>query len=328
MKVRRLHFFLFIVGLICLLWMLHTVGVGGVWNGIKSLRWGLIPFVLLEGIGEVMHAEGWRCCLSGHACSISRGRLFWSRLAGYSINYFTPTAAMGGEVVRASLITESGGAADAASSVLIDKVCYATAHLTWVLIGVFLIGGYVKIPAAWRDTMLVSCSLVSFGILSFGLIQKNGKIGSILRWLVSRNIGGQQVYRLSNSLSSVDDSFRIFYRDRKRDLSYAFGWHLVGISMGFFQTWLFFSLRHQRISPLLMLNIWVIGLWFDLVSFLIPMNIGSLEASRMFTFIAYGFRAVEGLTYGMLLRLAQIAWAVTGLVGYAFLTLFQVDRSK
>ncbi len=77
-----------------------------------------------------------------------------------------------------------------------------------------------------------------------------------------------------------------------------------------------------------MLNIWVIGLWFDLVSFLIPMNIGSLEGSRMLTFIAYGFRAVEGLTYGMLLRLAQISWAVAGLIGYAFLTLVQVKSVK
>ncbi len=190
--------------------MLHTVGIGGVWREMESMRWGLIPFVLLEGIGEVMHAEGWRRCLSGDICSISRGRLFWCRLAGYSFNYFTPTAAMGGEVVRASLIADLGSSVEAASSVLIDKACYATAHLTWVLAGVFLIVGYAKIPAAWRDTMLASCALVSLGILSFILIQKNGKVGSILRWLASRNIGGQHLSKLSNSTSLVDDSFREF----------------------------------------------------------------------------------------------------------------------
>jgi hypothetical protein len=61
-------------------------------------------------------------------------------------------------------------------------------------------------------------------------------------------------------------------------------------------------------------------MWFDLLTFAVPMNVGSLEGTRIVALKALGFTSLMGMTYGIALRLAQIFWAGVGLVSYALMT--------
>jgi len=62
-----------------------------------------------------------------------------------------------------------------------------------------------------------------------------------------------------------------------------------------------------------------LALWFDLLTFAIPLNAGSLEGSRILTFQAVGFSSLAGLTYGVAVRLSQLLWSGVGLVLYGSL---------
>ena len=64
---------------------------------------------------------------------------------------------------------------------------------------------------------------------------------------------------------------------------------------------------------------WFLGMWFDLLTFAMPMGLGTLEGSRIIALRAVGHGALLGMTYGVALRLAQLFWAMAGLVNYAFL---------
>jgi hypothetical protein len=55
------------------------------------------------------------------------------------------------------------------------------------------------------------------------------------------------------------------------------------------------------------------------VVFLVPMSAGTLEGSRIVTFAAVGYSAVQGMTLGMVVRLGHLSWAVVGLLSYAVL---------
>jgi hypothetical protein len=111
----------------------------------------------------------------------------------------------------------------------------------------------------------------------------------------------------------------VFYRDRPRDLAVAVAWHLVGFPVGILQTWLFFALLDQPASFTVAASVWFLGLWFDLLTFAIPLNLGTLEGSRIVTFRAVGYQALQGMTFGVTLRLAQLVWAIYGLINYAML---------
>jgi hypothetical protein len=60
-------------------------------------------------------------------------------------------------------------------------------------------------------------------------------------------------------------------------------------------------------------------MWFDLLTFAVPLNLGTLEGSRAITLSAVGYSTVLGMTHGIAQRLAQLTCACFGLVNYAFL---------
>jgi len=317
--MRKLHAILLATGVIFLGWLLRKIGIGELWNELTALGWGLVPLVLCEGVAEMVHTVGWRFCLSGANRQMPLARLFQIRMAGYAINYITPTAALGGEVSRAGLLAASGPGAEAASGVLIDKACFALGHLLIVLVGCAYILWRVPLPPALRIAMSVAIVPMTVGIVTFILLQKYGKIGAVLRWLAARRYGGARLGKMAEQVTALDEAFSAFYRERPQDLVWAVAWHLVGFAVGILQPWLFLLLLHQPISLSAAAGAWVLGLWFDLLTFAVPMNLGTLEGGRIVIFRTLGYGALLGATCGLTQRLAQVCWSLFGLVNYALL---------
>lgn len=59
-----------------------------------------------------------------------------------------------------------------------------------------------------------------------------------------------------------------------------------------------------------------LSLWFDLLTFSIPLNLGTLEGSRIVALKAVGGDALLGMTFGVAIRVAQVFWACFGLASY------------
>jgi uncharacterized protein (TIRG00374 family) len=317
--MKLLHALLLALGIGFLAYLVWRIGFGELWRELGSLGWGLVPLLFSEGAAEFFHTLGWRRCLSAQHRTLGFWLLFRIRMAGYAINYLTPTAALGGEATRAGLLSAYGRGAEAVSGVLIDKACFAFGHLLFVVVGSVIILWRIPLPPALAVGMVVAGLLLAVGIVAFALLQKHGKLGAVVRWLAAHRIGGAKLRQAAEGITAVDESFRVFYRDHPRDLAVAVGWHLVGFPVGILQTWLFFALLNQPASFAVAASVWFLGLWFDLLTFAIPLNLGTLEGSRIVTFKAVGYQALQGMTFGVTLRLAQLVWALYGLINYALL---------
>lgn len=317
--MRLFNTVLLVFGTALLIGLVWAIGPRELWHELSALGWGLIPFMLGEGTAEMIHTLGWRHCLSGSARSLRWFPLFRIRMAGYAINYLTPTAALGGEVTKTTLLTSQCPGSQAVSGVLIGKVCFSFAHVLFVSLGSLAIINIVRLPKALWMSLLFSGACVACGIFMFILLQKHGKLGALTRLLAARRIGGRVLQKAALQLTAVDEELLAFYRDRPRDMCLAVCWHLVGYSTGIFQTWLFLYLVHPPASFSLAAAIWFLGMWFDLLTFAVPMNVGSLEGSRMLLFKLFAYGSSVGMAYGLALRLAQILWAAIGLASYAML---------
>jgi hypothetical protein len=161
---------------------------------------------------------------------------------------------------------------------------------------------------------------VAGGILVFLLLQKYGKLGAVIRWLAKQKMIGRPFEGVSQQITGVDEALKTLYRERPRVLTQAVGWHMLGHSTGIFQTCWFFSFLHHPVSIAAASAVWVLGMWFDLMTFAVPLNLGSLEGGRIIAFKAIGSSAVLGMTFGIAQRLAQLACACFGLASYAWLT--------
>lgn len=320
-QMKRLNSILLWAGLAFLAYLIYTTGPRELWRQLALLGWGLLPFVLGEGIAEMIHTIGWRRCLSEPYRSVSWWNLFRIRMSGYAINYLTPSASIGGEVTKIALLAEHHRGPNAAGGVLIEKVSFALAQVLFVAIGAILVVRYAALPPTVWALMLCGSAPVIGGIIAFLVLQRRGKLGGLVRWLESRRTGSQALRTLSINITAVDDALRIFYRDRRPDLWSAIAWHVAGCSIGILQTWWFLHLLHDDKSLLISATAWTLAMWFDLLTFVVPLNVGSLEGSRILTLRAVGCSSLAGLTYGVAVRLSQLAWSGIGLLLYGSLLL-------
>jgi len=317
--MKKFHALLLASGILLFAYLLWNVGPKELWRELGLLGWGLVPIILGEGLAEMIHTLGWRHCLSRPHRSLSWTTLFPIRIAGYAINYLTPTASLGGEVTKGALLASHHPGPEAASGVLIGKLCFALAHLVFVAFGALFVLWRVPMPKPFWAAMLASGGLVGLCMIIFLWLQNRGKLGALVRWAALRNPRSLSLQKAARHLTTLDDTIMRFHREHPGQLFLAIAWHLAGYSLGIVQTWLFFRFLHQDTSLWVAASAWFLGMWFDLLTFAIPLNLGTLEGTRILILETIGYTALMGMTYGFAFRLAQMFWACFGLVNYAFL---------
>ena len=133
--MRLLSRVLLLFGLGFLLWLICSVGPGELLSQLRVLGSGIVPIILSEGLANLAHTLGWRECLPGNSRKVPLVHLFRMAMAGFAINYLTPTASLGGDVTRAALLSSISKAPEAFSSVLADKLCMGVAHVLIAMLG-------------------------------------------------------------------------------------------------------------------------------------------------------------------------------------------------
>ena len=317
--MKKLHALIVALGLAFAIYIIHRIGVSEIWKQLNYLGWGLLVLILAEGVAELFHAISWRYCLSGSLRSIPLSRLFQINMAGYAISYFTPTASLGGDVAKAGLLALNHKGPQAVSGVLISKLSFALAHLFLVVLGTLLILPWITLPPALRTALLAGSGMIAAGIGAFFWIQKHGKTGAMIRWLVARRIGGNRLRAAATHINRVDETVKQFFGAHPWSLWIAVFWHLLGYAVGIFQVWYFLQVYANGPGFTQAAQIWFVGMWFDLLSFAVPLGIGILEGSRMVAFSTAAHAPVMGITYAVVLRMAQLCWAAIGLASYALL---------
>ncbi len=303
------------LGLVLLVVLVWRIGFGRIWDALSSLNWRLIPLIAAIGVSEFVHVIAWRHCLTEHFRPISLARLFGISMSGYAINYLTPTASLGGDMTKALQLSSRGGMAEAVAAVLINKLSFAIAHMLLVFAGCIWVLEQLTLPRSLLVPLLISAGALGIGIVTFLILQKRGKLGALLRWMAERSAAGPLLQKKEQAINRVDESLRTFYRTRSLDFALSVAWHLVGYAVGILQTWYLLMLT-GRPDLLAAVGVWFLGIWFEFLTFAVPLNLGTLEAGSMIAFGAVGRSAATGMAYGIGIRLAQLFWAGFGLAIY------------
>jgi uncharacterized protein (TIRG00374 family) len=302
-----------------MMYLMWNVGFHNISARLRFLGWGLLVLILAEGVAEFFHAISWRFCLSDAHRRIPLLRLFGMSMAGYAISYLTPTASLGGDVTRTALLTGDGKGPEAVSGMLISKLSFALAHLLFVVLGCLLIVPRIALPPALRTALLSGCGLLACGIVAFLWIQKRGKLGAVARRLLRWNFGGSLLHDIVSYINEVDNALKVFYRERPWGLPLAVFWHLAGYLVGIVQVWYFLHLVAGNAEIVPSIKVWFVGLWFDLLTFAVPMNLGFLEGGRIVAFRAVGYEPAVGMAYAVAFRMVQLSFSIVGLASYVLL---------
>jgi len=280
---------------------------------ITDLSWRL-GIILCFPVALVMLFDtlGWRFAFLREAVDFRA--LVVARLAGEAFNLTTPTAALGGEAVKAWLLRGHAPIDASLASVIVAKTTITLAQGLYLLLGVVV---------AWRTVL--SGSLLLYGMLwllaieavalaVFVLVQTRGMLG--WAWRLLERCGVRAV-RGRATLGRVDDALGEFYRTAPRRLVLSIGFHFVAWLLGSVETWLILKFLGSEVSLATATVIEAFGTAIKVATFLIPASLGVLEGGFLATFVALGLSSTTAISFSLVRRIREVVWIAVGLIAFA-----------
>lgn len=131
---------------------------------------------------------------------------------GSSVNFLLPVATVGGEFVKARILSLHGvRGVDAAASVVLDKTVQALSVLLWALIGIAILAVVAPADDPLVITAFVGAGLLALGIGGFVVVQFGGAFGFLSR-PAAKFINSEKWRTLIDGAADLDTAIRDLYR--------------------------------------------------------------------------------------------------------------------
>src|SRR5215510_7934201 len=323
MRISKLIVWVFFfAGIALLCGMVWQVGIVDLLTSFRAVGFWIVPWILLESMPVVLHTAGWAACFQQRQGAIQFWHLVLVRLAGSAINQVTPTATIGGEVVKVLLLAPVLPREQAAASVVIDKASFTLAQMLYLALGLLYLTGRLSIPAQLRLSLGLIVGLISLGLLGFVAFQRYGLLSKLVRWLEGFNIGQARLQRLHQYLLPLEAQLAAYYTTHPWWFAGSLGLHFLAFAFGSIQTFVLLRLLLGTQAPHLAdaVTAAIVIVALDQMCFFVPGSLGTFEGIRFTVLSTLGIAQVYGLAFGLMARLEGLFWNGLGLLAYALCT--------
>ena len=282
-------------------------------TSITDLSWRLGIVVFFPAVlVALFDTLGWRYAfLSG---IVPFGPLAASRLAGEAFNMATPTAAVGGEAVKAWLLRGHAPLDATLASVIVAKTTITLGQGFYFLLGVVVAWRTGLTGSALLHGMLWLLGIEAVALGLFVLVQTRGMLGWTLRLLERL---GVRPLRGQATLGRVDAALGQFYRSAPERLGLSIGFHFIAWALGSVETWLILKFLGSEVSLATATVIEAFGTAVKVATFLVPASLGVLEGGFLATFATLGLSSTTAISFSLVRRLREAVWVAIGLIAFA-----------
>ncbi|MCC6850491.1 MAG: flippase-like domain-containing protein [Deltaproteobacteria bacterium] len=316
---RIVHAALVLAGLGVFVALVHHVGPARLAGDLRRFGWAILGVVAFELLIDGCNTAAWRAILPPDS-PVGFGRLYWVRQAGVAINQVTPTATVGGEVVKTLLLRPYLRAATSAASLVAARMSHALGQTILVLLGLSAMLRRIGDAADLRGAIVLTVVALAGGVLSFVWLQRRGIFARLANGLPRLGLAERLVARARAAALALDGQLAAFYRERPGAFAASIAWHLLGQLVGLFQLSFILTTLGIPASIATCLAIEAFALVLDSAAFLVPGRVGAQEAGRVLVFTTFGLSATTGLAVAVIVRLNQLAVVALGLAAYAVLS--------
>jgi putative membrane protein len=199
-----------VVGLTVMAVLVFWQGVGEIVELLLSTGWTLFWLPVLWSPCLIPAALSWQCLfLPGHRPRfLTVLHAIW---IGRAVNTLLPVASIGGELVKARLLTLWGSdGVHSAASVLLDKTVQVFALILWGVTGAALLV-YLVADTSLAVPVLGGLGVLTLGVVGFLIVQRAGMFGFLVRQS-ARVLKGDYVTQLTKNAHAVDETVKQLYR--------------------------------------------------------------------------------------------------------------------
>jgi glycosyltransferase 2 family protein len=304
-------------GLLILAATLWVIGIEGLARDLATIGWGLAVVIMIEGLSVLFNTAGWTLAFPPGERTVGVGRLLGLRLAGDGVNYLTPSATVGGELLRIRLLDGLGPSSVTWASVGVAKVGQTTAQAIFIGVGLALVlprftrlspwiggllGGGVAVIAGGALVWLVGRGFWA----TLGGVARRLALGRILpgAWtdpgrqidLALRRLGGARVVAVLLCLLG--------------------GWAVGAVEIYVILAWV-----GGRVDWQTALAVEIGSVLIDGILFFVPAKIGTQEGGKVLLFALLGLEPARGLTVGVVRRIRELTYAAFGLAVLGWFTI-------
>lgn len=299
-------------GVVLLAVLVYQLDARAVAANLRLVGWGILLILAQEIIAIVANTMGWWVGFPRHQARVTFASLLAARLAGDAVNYLTPTATLGGELVRTRMLRPFVDTTALVASLAVAKVSQTVAQVLFILIGLMLILDDTPLPDSVRHGIFLGFGAFCGVAVTLVLVQRRGMFAPLFR-LLQR--AGMLRHRndLLQRLQQLDDEVARMHRHDHLALLASVGCFLAGWWAGVIEIYLILSFLGLPASVPLALAVEVLSVAIDGALFFVPMKAGTQEGGKVLIFTLLGLDPAKGLALGLLRRIRELFWAMIGL---------------
>lgn len=310
--VKHIKYILLLVGIAGTAWLIIDTGIAQISEQFQKLGIAGLLFLIPYLAVYTSDTWGWRFSYTKEVALPSFWTMLRIKLAGEAINYTLPGGYVGGEPLKAFLMTKHNILLkQSLASVLIAKFLMTIAEVFFILVGLQL----AFLSLKHHNFLYIAITgLVLFAIVLFAFLrlQQRGLAGILSRGLSKISVAKRFIAQHQEALVGFDDVVALYYKNKKRMLLGCVCF-LLGWCFGASEIYIFLSLMGQQFP---LYQIFVLEAMFVTVKgmgTIVPGSVGIQEGGIAGAFHLFYGDPTLGITFGLLRRCREIVWILIGL---------------
>lgn len=320
-KVKRAALLLLMAGLAAAIALIAWQGVEAVLQSLTVGGWGLLGMIPLYAPPLLAGVLAWWVVFPPD----KRPRFGTVLHAGWiaqAVNGLLPVAQVGGEIVKARLVTRDGvpGAVAGAASV-VDKTAQAVAQALAALVGIGLLAMVAGSKGQVLPAMIAATAILAILIYAFYRVQKAGlfpllaRFARLLAGLAKGEKSGGKADRLSGGAADMEEAIRDIYARRGAVLA-ACGWRLANRLLLSAEVWLALTVMGYPITLTEALLLETLNQTARSAAFFVPSAFGVQEGGYVLIGMLIGVPPSAALALSLAKRGREMAIGVPALFAW------------
>jgi putative membrane protein len=326
-KRIRIVFYLLVAGGAALFtFLLIRQGAPQVMAAFASAGWWIAAVVIYHfAVPVLLDAFAW-WALFPKPERLSLWQLFWMRWIGESVSTLVPSAAVGGDVVRARLAALHGASIPtSAASVLVDITLGVFVQIVFTLLGLGLIVSATGHQGFVRPT-LIGAVIGVLAIVGFYVVQRLGMFRFIGK-IISKLANADDWHSLVHSGQTLDEAIRRLYA-RRRGVFGCCAWTAISLILGSGEIWIALHALDLRATPVNALILQSMVLTIRSAMFPVPGALGVQEGGYVVIGNLLGIPGDAAFALSLIARVRELVLGIPGLIAWQLIEARHVWRAR
>ena len=313
-RIRLTFYFLAFAGAALFTTLLVREGVAQIGGAIATAGWAILAVVAYHFcVPLFLDSLAW-WVLFPKAERPPLRRIYWMRWIGESVSTLVPSAAVGGDIVRARLAAIKGAPLPvAAGSVLVDLTLGVFTQAAFTLLGVVLLVQATGQRSFVGPTIIATIVGVA-AVGGFYYVQRRGMFRFLAR-MIAKLANSPEWQSLVQSGEMLDQTVRSLYANRRA----VFGccaWTILSLILNSGEIWIALRALHLHATIANAIILQSMAMTIRSAAFAVPAGIGVQEGGYLVVGNLLGIPGDTAFALSLIARVRELTFGIPGVIAW------------